>query len=519
MNDYPKKYRKYKQKYLNSKKIMNGGDLLFVKNYPSGFSIANKQIKDGVVTYKKIDRSTTAITFDINEMYEIELFFNLMLPNLTINGIKSKFDIAFNSYYLSHGTYGTTIDIGNFIVKIMKRTLPAEIHNMIILDDKVRNMCRLYGFFTANDEMRKQCIPKELREEHDYKGNHSIQLYNTIFHMYFQHNSKPDILALNSFTMEYDEKQIRPDSYGTMSIIILEKGFSDSENFRKQFKLQNTIEKLLSFINTPKNVFVSRGFTDVNVNLIKLLYVCKFTQNIFNALYDLNITQKLLHRDMKLDNTIMIHEHSHFIPRFKIIDLGLITSIENRLAPFDGIIVDTRYYVRSIVGEPPEFVGLHLVLTGTRDRHVREYYCSIFYDLYCLFIMISDLLGLTTIRQNASNPNVFLYNIYDTDFTTVHEIHTLSKPTITNLLFKHFDIFYNSMTTNESRNYCVSLFQLLLILSQIIYIQLKDNKLILFNVVDGKVFQETKMLSDDIYNQFYELANSYVLKLNPIENI
>jgi hypothetical protein len=515
MSDYSKKYQKYKQKYLNAKKVMNGGDLLFVRD-PTGYILANKKLKNNVITYGKISDSVYPITFDAHEMYEIQIFFDLILPNLTIKGIKSNYDISFNSYYLSHGSYGTTIDIGKFIVKIIKQTNPDEINLMITLDSKIRNLCQLYGFATANDKLKKQCIPKDIRDKFYYQGNKSINIYDTIFHMYLQHNSTLNIIDMQSFITNYNIDNVRPNSNLQMSFIILEKGFSDTDNFLANFKLQDTTDKMLSFINTPKNIFESHGFNDININLIKILYTCKFTQNIFNALYDLNIKQKLLHHDLKLNNTILINDPPHIIPRFKIIDLGLVSSTTSRLAEVPSFPADTRYYAKTQLRTPDQFYKLDFSI---HTKSGAESYTSIFYDLFCLFTLICYLLGFIAIHQDEVRSDLFIFTLYDIDSTTTHDIYKLNKQQFTDLLLRHFDVYYKSMTNDESKNYCVSLFQLLIMLSHIPSIQLKDNELILFNIVDDKVVRESKTLSGDIFGNFYEIANSYVSKLDPIENL
>jgi hypothetical protein len=506
MCDYRAKYLKYKKKYMSSKQHQTGGDIMFVRSPPSDYNLIDKRIVNNEFMYNTIAQSSHSLhptSFTTSEKDTIELFINLILPNLIINGNKNPLDISCISSYLSHGTYGATFDLGNSILKIIKTPIINEIKYMLELDNVVPNLCHTYCFASVNELLMIKTVS-------------SGKYFNGIFKVYCSTGSSIEEKSINAFTML---NAPRIDSSSQLCFMIIEKGFSDTYNFNKKLSVSKNLTEMFKVINITTEQFVAKNIKILSTDLIKLLYACKFAHNIFSSLHILNVNQRLLHCDLRLDNTIMIKERDKLLPLFKIIDLGLITKIVP-LKLHDDPTFDVKLYTNSPSSAPPAYFGIGLYLD---DGHY--VYCTELLDLYCLFIMISQLLGIIVYAPATIGVGhvINVYCMYDKQMKTLTPLYKFTtQQSIVSVVLEHLEKLSVMCDATGDIPICIGLFQILVVLSQIPLLLTKvtppkKRHLLTIKIHDRDLRDETIEMPD--IGTMYDLIEEYSRSLIPVLSI
>jgi hypothetical protein len=451
MSDYLRKYKKYKQKYLDAKKSMNGGSIFFAPNN-GFFNIVKKSTTNGNLSLTKIDKPPT--TFDLDDRVIIETFMNAVLPCFTINGVQLSHDVSDTSKYLSSGSFGATVVIDDYILKIIHMDEPdinvKEIHNMLKTVRYPDIACQLYSVITYNRDLMNLIANRN--QFSSYKS----------FHIYCPNNSSIDISSLiqnlDNVVEPHTNRHRLPDPNrdSDLCFLIMEKGQYDVDHFYKTVE-NMTMDEIISYTDIH-SLHINNATIQLNVSLsadvMKLLYASKMMDDMLNAIFTLNEFLNLLHCDIKMDNIMIMPNATNTLPQFKLIDFGSTQVIVNHKNKYNPV------YINGI----DIYEGLGLYATHMRPDGYNQTYYTILYDYYKLFDTVINFLNMGTI----DNDSVLLYDI--TGVIPETPLKTIDKNTLYNVIMNNYDFFMPLSPNPQISCKISSLFNIIIILSQIPYL-------------------------------------------------
>jgi serine/threonine protein kinase len=448
------KYQKYKQKYLNAKQILDGGNIMFTRD-KNIYNIVKKTTSGNDIIFEQ--KKTPPTSFSVFDRDIIDIFMNIVLNNILIDGKKFSTSVADNASYVSSGVYGSTFIIDNFILKIVHMIDPQfnskEIRNMITVSNFPQYVCPLYCVITHNKSLM------------NYISNTTA--YDGIFQIFCHHNSSVDTASLDTQLVRVDSDSHSHQS-SNLCFIIMEKGNYDVLAFQRKTYIMN-MKNLLNFVDIHE-LTIGRNtvrFQDtMNTAELFCVYMSKMMSDLLNAIHVLNTQGNLLHCDIKNDNIMIMPNAKNTLPQFKLIDFGI-----SQILP-----QNEDLYTVVDLSISPHLMGLQLF---KRLASKQTLYTTLF-DYYRLFDAISMFLNIIYLSQDRSLAHApKIRNMIDSK----NDIYLAQakKDELVSLLLMFYDKYLLKITNLTIHSEASKLFNLLIILSQIPYLLGGDYDIIFFD--------------------------------------
>lgn len=288
--------------------------------------------------------------FNTEQMKSIHSFINFVLPYISYNGKVLGLDAIKNIETVYGGSFGMTLTLEDFIIKISRANSPDDINNHV---KEISNLEYLFDKSVPTPDSLNQYLGfisskkyADLEKYNKYAGN--LNIYTNIFDSSIFTINESDLMRVN--TNLTNDDYLKNKFLDNMVIIFFKKEDMSLSDFIRQ--------------NT--------GLTVKE----KLLYANDILNDLREALTFLHQTKRVMHCDIKPDNIVATKDPVSGRYKFKLIDYGSISKIY----------VTGVYDLTNLV-EP----GMtEYFITGT--KHFTK--LSYLYDYHCVLFSIFILLGI-----------------------------------------------------------------------------------------------------------------------------
>jgi hypothetical protein len=488
MSDYLEKYKKYKQKYLNTKKMMSGGSIFFIKNNEQYYPVKKIFNTDGTVSFiQEISRPPfSPTTFNSSDKNIIELFLHIVMPCLIINGLQISPTIADTAEYLACGSFGATISIDKYIIKItnIDHTKIEEIQYMAELGSNFPNrFCPLYCATIFNLD-----FPQTLTSQENHKNLFNIMCFN---------NTKIDKNMFDENISAIQSDILQPSHSSKLCFMVMEKGQRDVFSFvyesshmdMRQFIDYTQINSIVyndeQFIFTPAD----------KINKSYIIFFINFVYNLLEAVYILNINYKIMHCDIRLMNILMSYHDVNKYPAYKLIDFGMVTYISDM----------NSFYTPTSNIQISSLAGLNLFTTIDGKQCY-----TILFDLYRSFIAFMHFIGLLAHKSDRLKHNFELINV-DNKQTGIY-LELSSELHILNTIIKYYLKYALEISEPSLKRKFACCINTMIVLAQIPKILSSSNNMVYYcpkpyeNLVDISSLTKSRQITSTAPIQtFFEI--------------